>query len=233
MPPTALKTLDAKTCAPPSRAACPDSDDAGGAPHRSRETGHHGQAVHDLSGRSTATGPTRWQARSSSTTAPRTAAARRYASSASLRPASSTCAYLCSLGARARLAQSIDGTPHTGSLAEMKPAGPTRLIAGAHRPGLFVRADTFPRRRALPAGPQYHADPLGKSLDARRAGIDATLTSRTRRPRHARNTRRQPAADRHGGHARPRRRIARTVLLLAACRDLPRATSCARYRRPR
>ncbi len=100
----------------------------------------------------------------------------------------------------------------------MKPAGPTRLIAGAHRPGLFVRADTFPRRRALPAGPQYHADPLGKSLDACRAGIDATLsdfantavTARAQYPKAAGRRSTRPSRAASPTH-RPHRVAARRV----------------------
>ncbi|AJY63475.1 hypothetical protein B7760_04386 [Burkholderia glumae] len=207
MPPTALKTLDAKTCAPPSRAACPDSDDAGGAPHRSRETGHHGQAVHDLSGRSTATGPTRWQARSSSTTAPRTAAARRYASSASLRPASST--RLPVLTRRAGAAGAVDRRHTAYGLARRDEPGGADPPDRRRAPARVVRARgyvpatpratcraTVSRRPAgqVPRRPsrrhRRHADFANTAATARAQYPKATGRRSTRRSRAASPTHR-------------------------------------------
>ncbi len=68
-----------------------------------------------------------------------------------------------------------DGTPYTGSLADVNSVTPTSLIADAHKAGLFVHAYTFRSEKKYLAG-KYAGDPTPEYLDFFRAGIDAVFT---------------------------------------------------------
>ena len=68
-----------------------------------------------------------------------------------------------------------DGTPYTGSLAEVNSVVPTSLIADAHKAGLFVHAYTFRNEQKYLAG-FYKGDPTAEFLTFFRAGIDGVFT---------------------------------------------------------
>jgi len=68
-----------------------------------------------------------------------------------------------------------DGTPYTGSLAEVNSVTPTTLIADAHRAGLFVHTYTFRNEQKYLAG-FYNGDPMAEYLVFFRAGIDGVFT---------------------------------------------------------
>jgi len=68
-----------------------------------------------------------------------------------------------------------DGTPFTGSMADIDKVTPTSLIADAHKAGLFVHAYTFrDETRYLPG--VYGGDPQQEFLQFFRAGIDGVFT---------------------------------------------------------
>lgn len=68
-----------------------------------------------------------------------------------------------------------DGTPYTGSLADVNVVTPTSLIADAHKAGLFVHAYTFRNERKYLAG-YYNGDPTAEYLTFFRAGLDGAFT---------------------------------------------------------
>ena len=71
-----------------------------------------------------------------------------------------------------------DGTPYTGSLADVNTVTPTSLIADAHKAGLFVHTYTFRNEQKYLAG-FYKGDPLAEFLTFYRAGIDGVFTDFT------------------------------------------------------
>jgi len=68
-----------------------------------------------------------------------------------------------------------DGTPYTGSLADVNTVTPTSLIADAHKAGLFVHSYTFRNEAKYLAG-AYKGDPVAEYLPYFRAGIDGVFT---------------------------------------------------------
>ena len=72
-------------------------------------------------------------------------------------------------------ATNADGTPYTGSLAEVNSVTPTSLIADAHKAGLFVHTYTFRNEKKYLAG-VYKGDPSAELLTFYRAGIDGVFT---------------------------------------------------------
>jgi glycerophosphoryl diester phosphodiesterase len=68
-----------------------------------------------------------------------------------------------------------DGTPYTGSLAEVTTVTPTSVIADAHKAGLFVHSYTFRNEKKYLAG-VYGGDPVAEYLAYFRAGIDGVFT---------------------------------------------------------
>ena len=68
-----------------------------------------------------------------------------------------------------------DGTPYTGSLADVNTVTPTSLIADAHKAGLFVHSYTFRNEAKYLAG-AFKGDPLAEYLPYFRAGIDGVFT---------------------------------------------------------
>lgn len=68
-----------------------------------------------------------------------------------------------------------DGTPYTGSLADVNSVTPTSLITDAHKAGLFVHAYTFRSEKKYLAG-KYAGDPVAEYLDFFRAGIDGVFS---------------------------------------------------------
>lgn len=68
-----------------------------------------------------------------------------------------------------------DGTPYIGSLGEVNSVTPTRVIADAHKAGLFVHAYTFRNEKKYLAG-FYKADPIAEYLTFFRAGIDGVFS---------------------------------------------------------
>ena len=71
--------------------------------------------------------------------------------------------------------RNADGTPYTGSLADVNSVTPTALIADAHRAGLTVHSFTFRNeRRYLPG--LYNGDPVPEYTDFFRAGIDGVFS---------------------------------------------------------
>jgi glycerophosphoryl diester phosphodiesterase len=68
-----------------------------------------------------------------------------------------------------------DGTPYTGSLAEVNSVVPTSLIADAHKTGLQVHTFTFRNEQKYLAG-FYKGDPGAEYLTFFRAGIDGVFT---------------------------------------------------------
>ncbi|WP_394777304.1 glycerophosphodiester phosphodiesterase family protein [Undibacterium sp.] len=71
--------------------------------------------------------------------------------------------------------KNADGTPYTGSLADVNSVTPTTLIADAHKAGLFVHSYTF-RNEAKYLPGIYKGDPTPEYLDFFRAGIDGVFT---------------------------------------------------------
>lgn len=72
-------------------------------------------------------------------------------------------------------ATNADGTPYTGSLADVNTIAPTSLIADAHKAGLLVHAYTFRNEKKYLAG-IYKGDPVAEYLPYFRAGIDGVFT---------------------------------------------------------
>jgi len=72
-------------------------------------------------------------------------------------------------------ATNADGTPYTGSLADVNTVTPTSLIANAHKAGLFVHAYTFRNEQKYLAG-YYKGSPTAEFLTFYRAGIDGVFT---------------------------------------------------------
>jgi glycerophosphoryl diester phosphodiesterase len=72
-------------------------------------------------------------------------------------------------------ATNADGTPYTGSLAEVTNVTPTSLIGDAHKAGLFVHSYTFRNETKYLAG-VYKKDPVAEYLAYFRAGIDGVFT---------------------------------------------------------
>ncbi len=68
-----------------------------------------------------------------------------------------------------------DGSPYTGSLADVNSVTPTSLIADAHKAGLFVHTYTFRNEAKYLAG-FYKGDPVQEYLTFFRAGIDGVFT---------------------------------------------------------
>ncbi|MES2068804.1 MAG: glycerophosphodiester phosphodiesterase family protein [Pseudomonadota bacterium] len=71
--------------------------------------------------------------------------------------------------------KNADGTPYTGSLADVNSVTPTSLIADAHKAGLFVHSYTFRNEKKYLAG-IYKGDPVPEYLDFYRAGIDGVFS---------------------------------------------------------
>ncbi|GGC68133.1 glycerophosphodiester phosphodiesterase family protein [Undibacterium terreum] len=71
--------------------------------------------------------------------------------------------------------KNADGTPYTGSLADVNSVTPTSLIADAHKAGLFVHSYTFRNEGKYLAG-IYKGDPTPEYLDFYRAGIDGVFS---------------------------------------------------------
>jgi glycerophosphoryl diester phosphodiesterase len=80
-----------------------------------------------------------------------------------------------------------DGTPYTGSLADVNTITPTSLIADAHKAGLYVHTYTFRNEKKYLAG-IYKEDPIAEFLAYFRAGIDGVFTDFTETGVTARNT---------------------------------------------
>lgn len=72
-------------------------------------------------------------------------------------------------------ATNADGTPYTGSLADVNTVVPTSLIADAHKAGLFVHTYTFRNEQKYLAG-FYKGDPTAEYLAFFRAGVDGVFT---------------------------------------------------------
>ena len=72
-------------------------------------------------------------------------------------------------------ATNADGTPFTGTLADVNTVTPTSLIADAHAAGLFVHSYTFRDETRYLAG-AYNGDPTAEFLLFFRAGIDGVFT---------------------------------------------------------
>jgi len=72
-------------------------------------------------------------------------------------------------------ATNADGTPYTGSLADVNSVTPTSLIADAHKAGLFVHSYTFRNEQKYLAG-FYKGDPALEDITFFRAGIDGIFT---------------------------------------------------------
>jgi glycerophosphoryl diester phosphodiesterase len=68
-----------------------------------------------------------------------------------------------------------DGTPYTGSLADVNTVAPTSLIADAHKAGLFVHVYTFRNEKKYLAG-AYKGDPAAEYLTFYRAGVDGVFS---------------------------------------------------------
>ena len=68
-----------------------------------------------------------------------------------------------------------DGTPYTGSLADVNSVTPTKLIADAHAAGLFVHVFTFRNEQKYLAG-FYKGDPMAEYLAFFRAGVDGVFS---------------------------------------------------------
>jgi glycerophosphoryl diester phosphodiesterase len=72
-------------------------------------------------------------------------------------------------------ASNADGTPFTGTLADVNTVTPKSLIADAHQAGLFVHSYTFrDETRYLPGA--YGGNPQAEFLQFYRAGIDGVFT---------------------------------------------------------
>jgi glycerophosphoryl diester phosphodiesterase len=72
-------------------------------------------------------------------------------------------------------ATNADGTPYTGSLADVNTVAPTSLITDAHKAGLLVHSYTFRNEGKYLAG-FYKGDPTAEFLTYFRAGIDGVFT---------------------------------------------------------
>ncbi|MDB5850013.1 MAG: glpQ, partial [Rhodoferax sp.] len=72
-------------------------------------------------------------------------------------------------------ATNADGTPYTGSLADVTTVTPTSLIADAHKAGLIVHSYTFRNESKYLAG-VYKGDPVAEYLAYFRAGLDGVFT---------------------------------------------------------
>jgi glycerophosphoryl diester phosphodiesterase len=68
-----------------------------------------------------------------------------------------------------------DGTPYSGSLADVNRVAPTSLIEDAHALGLFVHVFTFRSEQKYLAG-LYGGDPGAEYLTYFRAGVDGVFT---------------------------------------------------------
>jgi glycerophosphoryl diester phosphodiesterase len=68
-----------------------------------------------------------------------------------------------------------DGTPYSGSLAEVNTVNPTPVLADAHKAGLFVHTYTFRNEHKYLAG-YYQGDPQAEYLTFFRAGIDGVFS---------------------------------------------------------
>lgn len=68
-----------------------------------------------------------------------------------------------------------DGTPFTGSLADVNELVPTQLVEDAHRVGLFVHTYTFRNESKYLAG-LYQGDPEAEYLAYFGAGVDGVFT---------------------------------------------------------
>jgi glycerophosphoryl diester phosphodiesterase len=84
-------------------------------------------------------------------------------------------------------ATNADGTPYTGSLADVNTIAPTSLIADAHKAGLFVHTYTFRNEQKYLAG-IYKGDPTAEYLAFFKAGIDGVFTDFTNTGVAARKT---------------------------------------------
>jgi len=71
--------------------------------------------------------------------------------------------------------KNADGTPYTGSLADVNSVTPTSLIADAHKAGLLVHTYTFRSEKKYLAG-KYAGDPAAEYMDYFRAGIDGVFS---------------------------------------------------------
>ncbi|KAF0813631.1 Glycerophosphodiester phosphodiesterase, periplasmic [Andreprevotia sp. IGB-42] len=72
-------------------------------------------------------------------------------------------------------ATNADGTPYTGSLADVNTITPTDVIANAHKAGLFVHVFTFRNEAKYLAG-IYKGDPAAEYLAFYRAGVDGVFS---------------------------------------------------------
>lgn len=72
-------------------------------------------------------------------------------------------------------ASNADGTPFTGTLADVNSVKPTSLIADAHKAGLFVHSYTFRDETRYLAG-AYAGDPKAEFKQFFEAGIDGVFT---------------------------------------------------------
>ncbi len=72
-------------------------------------------------------------------------------------------------------ATNADGTPYTGSMADINLVTPTSLIADAHKLGLFVHTYTFRNEKKYLPG-KYNGDPAAEYLDFFRAGVDGVFS---------------------------------------------------------
>lgn len=72
-------------------------------------------------------------------------------------------------------ATNSDGTPYTGSLADVNTVVPKSLIADAHKVELFVHSYTFRNESKYLAG-LYKGDPMAEYLVFYRAGIDGVFS---------------------------------------------------------
>jgi glycerophosphoryl diester phosphodiesterase len=75
-------------------------------------------------------------------------------------------------------ATNSDGTPYTGSLADVNSVTPTSLVADAHKAGLFVHAYTFRNEKKYLAG-KYGGDPTAEYLDFFATGVDGVFADFT------------------------------------------------------
>ncbi|XAH23385.1 glycerophosphodiester phosphodiesterase family protein [Xylophilus sp. GW821-FHT01B05] len=74
--------------------------------------------------------------------------------------------------------KNADGTPYTGTLAEVNTITPTGLIADAHKAGLLVHSFTFRNEKKYLAG-LYNGDPTAEYLAFFRAGVDGVFSDFT------------------------------------------------------
>ena len=86
-----------------------------------------------------------------------------------------------------RHSTNADGSPYTGSLADVNSVTPTSLIADAHKAGLFVHVYTFRNEKKYLAA-FYQGDPVAEYLTFYRAGVDGVFSDFTNTAVAARNT---------------------------------------------